>query len=58
VLKPVEKQVKKMLQRWKEEFPDYRIEQLVVDFEVGGKRFLGTKLRVTLNRVDDNFSGK
>jgi len=52
----VEKRVKKMLKRWKKEFPDYRVEEIVVDMKLGGKLFSwNAGLLVTLKKKDSTW---
>jgi len=38
------------LERWKGEFPDFQVEEVVVDLKVGGRFFGRAALRVTMKR--------
>jgi len=52
-LKTVEKKIKQALERWKGEFPDFRVEEIVLDVKIGGVlRFGRAGLKVTLKKKD------
>jgi len=49
----LEKRMKNILERWKREFPDYRVEEIVLSLKIGGiLRFGRARLQVTLKRKD------
>jgi len=49
----VEDRVRMMLDRWKREFPEYRVEAIVVDVKLSGKLFSWKAgLLVTLKRKE------
>jgi len=53
IVQNLEKRMKNMLERWKKEFPDYRVEEIVLDLKIGGiLRFARGRLQVTLKRND------
>jgi len=49
----LEKRMQNMLKRWKKKFPDYRVEEIILDLKIGGVlRFGRARLQVTLKRKD------
>jgi len=53
IVQNLEQRFKNMLERWKKEFPDYRVEEIVLDLKIGGiLRFARGRLQVTLKRND------
>jgi len=54
-LKPVEDKIKKALKRWKGEFPDFCVEEMVLDVKIGGVLGFGRAgLKVTLKKKKDS----
>lgn len=49
----IENRVKRMLERWKSEFSDFQVEEVVVDLKVSGKLGFGRAgLKVTMKKKD------
>jgi len=53
-LKVLERRIGRMLKRWKKEFSDLQVEEVVVDVKIGGKLPFGGKARlmVTMKKKD------
>jgi len=49
-LKIIEKKIQSTLERWKREFPDFCVEEMVVDLKLGNRLLGRAALRVTLKK--------
>jgi len=49
-LKFIEKKIRNALDRWKRDFPDFCVEEMIVDVKLGNRLLGRAALRVTLKK--------